>query len=93
MLSDYHTVSLMTNFYITFSPTEISVSKFGNSVSDIIDRLNRNEAVEIKYNTTNLKEFTIFFSTLLKRYFKMNNSQDRLQICAMNDIIIDPMEI
>ncbi len=93
MLSDSHTVSLMTNFYITFSPIEISKSEFGLSTSDILDRLNRNEAVEVKYNANNIKDFTIFFSTLLRRHFKMSNPQERLQICAMNDIIIDPLVI
>ena len=91
MVSDCHVVQLMTNFYITFSPTEMSEFQFTLSKNDILDHLNENKAIEVKYNASTVKEFTIFLSSLLKHHFKISDPHERLQICAINDIVVDPM--
>ena len=93
MLPDCHVVSLMTNFYITFSATEMAEFDFVLSENDIIDNLNNNKPVQVKYNASTVKDFTLFFSDMLKRHFKITDPKERLQICALNGIVIDPLVI
>jgi nucleoside-diphosphate-sugar epimerase len=93
MFEDRHIIKLTTNFYITFSALDKNPFDSTRTIEDIIDSLNRNELVNIGYNGSTIREFTDFISDIMENHLRIKKSEERLHICALNGILIDPLRI
>lgn len=98
MLSGVHEIELISNFYIVFD----SFFSSGDGTIDIYDdkriptmmsKINKNEIVRIVYNNESLDEFTRFISVFLMNELNIKSCAERLTICSMKNIIINPLLI
>lgn len=95
MLSGVHEIELISNFYIVFDTFFAS----GDGTVDLYDdkripiimsKINKNEIVRIVYNNESLDEFTRFISFFLTNELNIKSGAERLTICSMKNIIINP---
>jgi len=96
--SGVYEIELISNFYIVFDTFFVS----GDSTVDLYDdkripiimsKLNKNEIVRIVYNNDSLNEFTQFISFFLTNELNIKSGYERLNICSMKNIIINPSMI
>jgi hypothetical protein len=93
----YNEVEIFSNFFIVFynygkdvmNRNNINFSEL-NSVFTIFELLNNNEKVYILYDIESLNAFTLFISHFLTSVINIPEKKDRLNICLLNSIIVDP---
>jgi hypothetical protein len=90
-------VEIISNFFLIFNSCEKVLKNKStvdilnpNSASQIMDRLNSNETVLIYYDTESLNAFSKYFGDFLKDKMNMNLKKDRLHLCILNKIIMNP---
>jgi len=59
----------------------------------MMSKINKNEIVRIVYNNESLDEFTRFISVFLMNELNIKSCAERLTICSMKNIIINPLLI
>lgn len=100
MLDYVYKLELISNFYIIFYGSDfIKDDNHMMNLDDIhiidkiINKLNNNQVVNICYNNDTIDVFTIFLSLLLKEKFNMKIKNDRINLCIVNKIVINPLKI
>jgi hypothetical protein len=100
MLSAIHEIELISNFYITFYTNDVNMMIDGaidlqdpNIITNIMKKLNNNNIVRIVYDSTSIDDFTRFFSSFMSKELNIISSEERLNICMMKNIMINPILI
>lgn len=68
--------------------TEINYDEI--NFDNIIQQLNSDEKIDLKYSINTINCFTLFLSKLLNKYLNIFSKNDRLNICILNNIVINP---
>lgn len=85
-------IRLMSNLYIIFSFKKIgNDNDMWETLDEIIDKLNRYEDVYIRYNHESIDAFTTYLSDILRNCLKIERKESRIDICRLNNIIINPV--
>ena len=71
--------------------TEINYNEI--NFDNIIQQLNLDEKIYLKYCINTINCFTLFLNKLLNKYLNMFSKNDRLNICILNNIVINPQLI
>jgi hypothetical protein len=102
MLADVYSLEIISNFYITFYTNNVNYMKnkkhhidISNtqSVYNILPAINNNEPINIIYSSESIDTFTHFLSLFLKEELHIVSYVDRLNMCIVNEIIINPLKI
>lgn len=95
MLSGVYEIELISNFYIVFdtffNTRNGTVDLYDDKrIPIIMSKINKNEIVRIVYNNESLDEFSRFMCFFLTNELNIKTSAERLTICSMKNIIINP---
>ena len=90
-------IELISNLYITFyfmKPSNYTETNYNEiNFDNIIQQLNLDEKIYLKYSINTINCFTLFLNKLLNKYLNMFSKNDRLNICILNNIVINPQLI
>jgi hypothetical protein len=93
----YNKQQILSNFFIVFYVYESDLSIKNSidihdkdSANKLLDSITNDETVYISYNIESLNAFTIFLSNFLETVINMPTKKERLNLCILNSIIINP---
>lgn len=93
-MSNKFNIELISNLYITFYFNKINKNtkkSFTNySLDTILNSLNKNEEIHLEYSIDTIDQFTTFLNKIFNKHLNMFNKEERLNICILNNILINP---
>ena len=93
-MSNKFNIELISNLYITFYFNKINKNtkkSFSNySLDTILNSLNKNEEIHLEYSIDTIDQFTTFLNKIFNKHLNMFNKEERLNICILNNILVNP---